>query len=223
MNDEILDEQDVYLVRQNKLSALREKGFDFPNNFRRQNLAADLHNAYTHSTKEELASHKITVSVAGRIMLRRVMGKASFFHVQDVSGRMQVYVKENDLPAQYAEFKQWDLGDLVGIVGELFITNSGELTIHAHNIQLLTKSLRPLPDKFHGLADQEMRYRKRYVDLIANAESREIFITRSKLVKALRHFMDEHQFLEVETPMMHPIPGGAIARPFSYWWYGTCL
>jgi lysyl-tRNA synthetase, class II len=214
MHDEILDEQDVYVVRQNKLTTLRKNGFDFPNHFRREHLAQDLNAAYAHCSKEELAEKKTLVSVAGRIVLRRIMGKASFFHLQDLSGRIQVYVKENDFPEQYEDFKQWDLGDIVGINGELFITNTGELTIHAHTLNLLTKSLRPLPDKFHGLADQEMRYRKRYVDLIANMESRQTFIIRSKIVKALRQFMDQQQFLEVETPMMHPIPGGAVARPF---------
>ena len=214
MSEEILDEQDIYIVRQNKLTALRESGFDFPNHFRREHLANNLTASYAHYSKDELATLAVKVSVAGRIVLRRVMGKASFFHIQDLSGRIQVYVKENDFPEQYEAFKQWDLGDIVGVCGELFITNSGELTIHANELVLLTKSLRPLPDKFHGLSDQEMRYRKRYVDLIANAESRETFVMRSKIVKALRHFMDEKQFLEVETPMMHPIPGGALARPF---------
>lgn len=142
------------------------------------------------------------------------MGKASFFHIQDVSGRIQVYIRANDLPEQYEEFKHWDLGDIVGVNGELFKTNTGELTVNAEYIELLTKSLRPLPDKFHGLADQEVKYRKRYVDLIANDESRHTFLIRSRLIQAFRQFMDQHSFLEVETPMMHPIPGGAMARPF---------
>lgn len=131
-----------------------------------------------------------------------------------MSGRLQVYIRANDLPEQYEEFKHWDLGDIVGVQGELFKTNTGELTVNAESIELLTKSLRPLPDKFHGLADQELKYRKRYVDLIANDESRVTFLTRSRLIQAFRQFMDKHYFLEVETPMMHPIPGGAMARPF---------
>ena len=142
------------------------------------------------------------------------MGKASFFHIQDVSGRLQIYIKSNDLPELYEQFKHWDLGDIVGVKGELFKTNTGELTLNAEHIELLTKSLRPLPDKFHGLADQEIKYRKRYVDLIANEDSRKTFLIRSRLIQAFRVFMDENQFLEVETPMMHPIPGGAVARPF---------
>jgi len=214
MIEESLDEQDVYQIRKQKLADLRSHGFDFPNHFRREHLAANLLVDYAAVDKETLAAQPITVAVAGRIVLRRVMGKASFFHIQDMSGRLQIYLRENDLPEQYEQFKHWDLGDIVGVNGYLFITKTGELTVHATAISLLTKSLRPLPDKFHGLADQEMRYRKRYVDLIANEESRKTFLIRSKLIQAFRRFMDSHQFLEVETPMMHPIPGGALARPF---------
>lgn len=210
----MMDEKDVYQVRKDKLLALRADGFDFPNQFRREHLAQPLMDQYAAITKETLAEQAIQVAVAGRIVLRRVMGKASFFHIQDMSGRIQVYVRQNDIPEQYEQFTHWDLGDIVGIKGILFITNTGELTVHAQTIELLTKSLRPLPDKFHGLADQEMCYRKRYVDLIANEDSRNVFLTRSRLIKAFRQFMDGHQFLEVETPMMHPIPGGALARPF---------
>ena len=214
MQDDILTEQDVYLVRQQKLAGLRKNGFDFPNHFKREHLALDLSAAYAHYSKEELATKAVSVKIAGRIVLRRIMGKASFIHIQDVSGRIQVYLKESAIPEQYELLKQCDLGDIVGISGELFITNSGELTVHAVDFILLTKSLRPLPDKYHGLSDQEMRYRKRYVDLIANEESRDVFIIRSQVVQALRQFLINNQFLEVETPMMHPIPGGAIARPF---------
>jgi len=214
IEEQHLDESEVYQIRKQKLADLRSKGFNFPNKFRRQYLAANLQNQYAGIDKEALAAQRVKVAVAGRIVLRRIMGKASFFHIQDVSGRIQVYVRQNDLPEVYEEFKHWDLGDIVGVKGELFITNTGELTVNAEDIELLTKSLRPLPDKFHGLADQEMRYRKRYVDLIANEESRQTFLLRSKLIKAFRQFMDNHQFLEVETPMMHPIPGGAVARPF---------
>ncbi|MGQ3888165.1 lysine--tRNA ligase [Legionella sp. CNM-1927-20] len=214
MTEVTVDESEVYLVRKQKLANLRKQGFNFPNDFRRKYYAANLVGQYKDCTKEELAAERIQVAVAGRIVLRRIMGKASFFHIQDVSGRIQVYVRQNDLPEIYEQFKEWDLGDIVGVTGELFKTNTGELSIHADNIVLLTKSLRPLPDKFHGLADQEMRYRKRYVDLIANEDSRRTFLIRSQLIKAFRQYMDSHHFLEVETPMMHPIPGGALARPF---------
>ncbi len=209
-----LNESEVYQIRKQKLADIREQGFNFPNHFRREHLAADLMVTYAHVEKSVLAEQHVKVVVAGRIVLRRVMGKASFFHIQDVSGRIQIYIKQNDLPDVYEQFKHWDLGDIVGVHGELFMTNTGELTVHAEQLELLTKSLRPLPDKFHGLADQEMRYRKRYVDLIANEDSRKTFLMRSHLIQAFRRFMDKHQFLEVETPMMHPIPGGAIARPF---------
>ncbi|MCH9756842.1 MAG: lysine--tRNA ligase [Gammaproteobacteria bacterium] len=208
------DVVDVYEVRKQKLDALRETGFDFPNAFRRTHLAADITKAHGQDSKEALAEKAVKVSIAGRIVLRRVMGKASFFHIQDVSGRMQVYVRENELPEVYAQFKQWDLGDIVGVSGTLFITKTGELTVHADGLELLTKSLRPMPDKFHGLANQEQRYRKRYVDLIANEETRQTFMLRSRLIQTFRRVMDAHDFLEVETPMMHPIPGGALARPF---------
>ncbi|WP_028388406.1 lysine--tRNA ligase [Legionella fairfieldensis] len=209
-----LDESEVYQIRKQKLADLRASGFRFPNAFRRQYLAENLLQQYAGVEKEDLAEKQVKVAIAGRIVLRRIMGKASFFHIQDVSGRIQVYVRQNELPEIYEQFKHWDLGDIVGIKGELFKTNTGELTVNAAHLELLTKSLRPLPDKFHGLADQEMRYRKRYVDLIANDESRYTFLIRSKLIRAFRQFMDNHQFLEVETPMMHPIPGGAVARPF---------
>ena len=214
MIEEPLDESEVYHIRKQKLVDLREQGFQFPNQFRREDLAHDLMQRYAAIGKEDLAQQAVKAVVAGRIVLRRVMGKASFFHIQDVSGRLQIYVRENDLPQLYEQFKTWDLGDIVGVRGELFITNTGELTLHANDIELLTKSLRPLPDKFHGLADQEVRYRKRYVDLIANEASRNTFLMRSRLIQALRQFMDKNAFLEVETPMMHPIPGGALARPF---------
>ncbi len=214
MIEESLDESEVYQIRKQKLVELREEGFNFPNQFRRQQLAQPLLAQYSNEEKEALAEQQITVALAGRIVLRRVMGKASFIHIQDVSGRMQVYLRQNDFPEIYEQFKRWDLGDIVGVKGELFKTNTGELSVHARQLVLLTKSLRPLPDKFHGLADQELCYRKRYIDLIANEESRRTFLIRTQLIKALRQFMDSKDFLEVETPMMHPIPGGAVARPF---------
>lgn len=211
---EQLDESEVYHLRKQKLAQLRISGFNFPNEFRREHLAADLLKEYAALEKETLMHQQVKASVAGRIVLRRIMGKASFFHIQDVSGRIQIYIRANDLPELYEQFKHWDLGDIVGVKGELFKTNTGELTLNTEHIELLTKSLRPLPDKFHGLADQEVKYRKRYVDLIANEESRTTFLIRSRLIQAFRQFMDKNQFLEVETPMMHPIPGGAVARPF---------
>lgn len=215
MTEEIqLDESEVYHIRKQKLAQLREEGFQFPNQFKPDVVALELLKQYAEMDKETLALKKIKAVVAGRIVLRRVMGKASFFHIQDVSGRLQIYIRANDLPEAYEQFKHWDLGDIVGVRGELFKTNTGELTLNAEYIELLTKSLRPLPDKFHGLADQELKYRKRYVDLIANEQSRKTFWMRSHLIKAFRQFMDKHDFLEVETPMMHPIPGGAVARPF---------
>lgn len=214
VEEQQLDESEVYHIRKQKLAELRADGFDFPNAFRREHLAASLNKEFATVEKEQLASQKVKVAVAGRIVLRRIMGKASFFHIQDVSGRVQIYIRANDLPEVYEQFKHWDLGDIVGVKGELFITNTGELTVNTEEVHLLTKSLRPLPDKFHGLADQEMKYRKRYVDLIANEESRKTFLIRSRLIQAIRQFMDKHAYLEVETPMMHPIPGGAVARPF---------
>lgn len=212
--NELIDDRDVYEIRQQKLADLRTRGFDFPNNFRRTHQAAAITKQYADSAAEELIADRVEVAIAGRIMLRRLMGKASFFHLQDVSGRIQVYLRSQDVGDTYEQFKLWDLGDIVGVKGYLFITKTGELTVHATSVDLLTKSLRPLPDKFHGLSDQETRYRKRYVDLIANEESRQVFMIRSQVIKSLRKFMDTYEFLEVETPMMHAIPGGALARPF---------
>jgi len=211
----IEDESVVMQIRQQKLAELRDKGFAFPNDFRRDALAEELLEKYSSHDVAELKSQNIVVAVAGRMMLRRVMGKASFFHLQDVTGRIQIYITANDLPAHYEEFKHWDLGDIIGVKGSLFITKTGELSVHATEIKILSKSLRPLPDKYHGLAEKEMCYRKRYIDLIANEDSRRVFLVRTKLLQAIRNFMVKHQFLEVETPMLHPIPGGASARPFA--------
>ncbi len=212
--DELIDDRDVYEIRQQKLADLRAQGFDFPNHFRRSHQAAEIIQQYAETDVEQLTAQHVEVAIAGRIVLRRLMGKASFFHLQDVSGRIQVYLRAQDVGDSYEQFKLWDLGDIVGVTGYLFVTKTGELTVHATGLHLLTKSLRPLPDKFHGLSDQETRYRKRYVDLIANEDSRQVFLVRSLMIKTLRKFMDQHQFLEVETPMMHAIPGGALARPF---------
>lgn len=214
MSEEHLDESEVYKVRVQKLADLRDTGFKFPNHFRRADYASDLHDKHAETEKTALAEQAVFAKVSGRIVLRRVMGKASFFHIQDATGRIQVYLRANDLPDIYDAFKGWDLGDIVGVEGTLFKTNTGELSIHATNVELLTKSLRPLPDKFKGLTERELRYRKRYVDLIANEETRKVFAMRSKLISGFRRYMDARNFLEVETPMMHPIPGGAVARPF---------
>lgn len=209
------DLSDQLAQRKAKLAQLREQGNAFPNSFRRNALAAELHKEYEQFNHDELEQKNKHVKIAGRIMLRRLMGKASFIHIQDSSGRIQTYLRENDLPEGiYENFKHWDIGDIVGIEGKLFKTKTNELSIKAENIQLLTKSLRPLPDKFHGLTDQELRYRQRYVDLIMNEETRRLFKMRSQILDATRRFLNEREYIEVETPMMHPIPGGALARPF---------
>jgi lysyl-tRNA synthetase, class II len=218
MTEEIttqIDERDQIAQRKAKLAELRKCGVAFPNHFRRDVLAADVHAKYDDKSTEELESEHNQVIVAGRIMLRRVMGKASFIHIQDSSGRIQIYLKQDLLPeGVYEKFSHWDLGDIVGVKGTVFKTKTGELSIKATEIQLLTKSLRPLPDKFHGLTDQELRYRQRYVDLIMNEETRKVFQTRTKIINSIRQFLDARGFLEVETPMMQAIPGGATARPF---------
>ena len=203
-------------VRKEKLAVLREKGIAFPNDFRRENISDKLHAEFDEKTAEELEDLNIDVTIAGRMMTRRIMGKASFATLQDVGGRIQIYVSRDDLPegVYNEQFKKWDLGDILGAKGRLFKTKTGELTVHCHEVRLLTKALRPLPDKFHGLSDQETRYRQRYLDLIANDESRNTFIIRSKILAEVRNFMVSQGFMEVETPMMQVIPGGASARPF---------
>ncbi|MBL8519285.1 MAG: lysine--tRNA ligase [Betaproteobacteria bacterium] len=215
-----VDESHVIAERRAKLAALRAvapAGVAFPNDFRPQHLAADLHAAHGAKDKEafENAPH-IDVKVAGRIMLKRLMGKAAFVTIQDSSARIQLYVKKDEVGEESFEaFKRYDLGDIVGAEGTMFRTNSNELSVHVKAIRLITKSVRPLPEKFHGLTDTEQRYRMRYVDLIVNPEVRETFVIRSKVVQAIREFMVKAGYLEVETPMMHPIPGGAAARPFK--------
>lgn len=203
-------------VRKEKLAALREKGIAFPNDFRRQHTSAQLHQAYDDKSNDELTDLNIEVVVAGRMMMRRIMGKASFVSLQDVDGQIQLYVSRDELPegVYNEQFKKWDLGDIIGAKGRLFKTKTGELSVHCDEVRLLTKSLRPLPDKFHGLVDQEMRYRQRYLDLITNEESRNTFKIRSQVINVIRQFMLEQHFMEVETPMMHVIPGGASAKPF---------
>ncbi len=209
------DENQIIAERRAKLGALRTAGQAFPNDFRRDVLAADLHAAHAGKENHELEPAAIKATVAGRMMLKRVMGKACFATLQDMSGRIQLYVTMDAIGAEALDaFKRWDLGDIVGATGVLFKTKTGELSIKVSSIRLLAKSLRPLPEKFHGMTDQEQRYRQRYVDLITNPDSRRVFIARSKIVQAIREFFVARGYLEVETPMMHPIPGGAAARPF---------
>ena len=210
-----LDTNQLMAERREKLQALRAAGVAFPNDFRPAHRAADLHHRHDGVPNEELEAQAVAVSVAGRMMLKRVMGKACFATLQDGTGRIQLYVTQDAVGAEkLADFKHWDLGDILGCEGTLFRTKTGELSIKATNIRLLTKSLRPLPDKFHGMTDQEQKYRQRYVDLMTDDGARARFVARSKAVSSIRNFMVEHGFLEVETPMLHPIPGGANARPF---------
>jgi len=209
------DENQIIAERRAKLTELRANGSPFPNDFRREQLAGDLHRLYDALTKEALEPKGVRVAVAGRMMLKRVMGKASFATLQDMSGQIQVYVSNDATGTDAHEaFKHWDLGDIVGVEGALFKTRTGELTVNAARVRLLAKSLRPLPEKFHGLADQEQKYRSRYLDLITSEEARRTFAVRSRLIQAIRAHMIAEGFLEVETPMMQPIPGGAAARPF---------
>ena len=209
------DENQIVAERRAKLRALRERGNAFPNDFRRADLAGELHQKHDGKPNETLEAARVRASVAGRMMLKRLMGKASFATIQDLSGRIQLYVARDEVgEAVYEDFKHWDLGDIVGAEGKLFRTRTGELSVKVERLRLLTKSLRPLPEKFHGLADQEQRYRQRYLDLIANPESRRVFTVRSRTVQVIREFFAARGYLEVETPMMQPIPGGAVARPF---------
>lgn len=209
------DENRLIAERRAKLAKLRETGVAYPNDFVPDARAAALHDKYDGQEQEALAANPVTVKVAGRMMLKRVMGKASFATLQDSSGRIQIYLERGALGEDvYAAFKQWDIGDIIAIEGSVFKTNKGELSVHATTARLLSKSLRPLPDKFHGVADQELRYRQRYVDLIMTDATRRTFEARSKAVGSIRQFMLNAGFLEVETPMLHPIPGGAAAKPF---------
>ncbi len=209
------DENQLIAERREKLKALRAAGVAFPNDFRPSHQAADLHQRHGQVPNEELEPQGVRVAVAGRMMLKRVMGKACFATLQDGSGRIQLYVTQDAVgPELLAAFKHWDLGDIVACEGTLFRTKTGELSVKATAIRLLVKSLRPLPDKFHGMQDQEQKYRQRYVDLITDDAARARFVARSKAVSSIRGFMVEHGFLEVETPMLHPIPGGANAKPF---------
>ncbi len=210
------DENRLIAERRQKLGALRERGNAFPNDFHRNALADELHHMYAAHDNETLAEEHVDVAVAGRMMVKRVMGKASFIKLADRSGQIQVRLERDRLPdGVYQEFKKWDVGDIVGARGSLFHTKTGELTVMAVEACLLTKSLRPLPEKWAGLTDQETRYRQRYVDLIINESSREIFRKRSQIITYMRGFLESLDFLEVETPMMQVTPGGAIARPFK--------
>ena len=207
------DENNLFEVRKEKLKKLREQGKDYPNSFRRNELAKELIKGYSDLSKDDLENTSISVKVAGRIMLRRLMGKASFTTIQDMSAQIQLYLREDTL-SNYDDFKTWDIGDIIGVEGELFKTNTGELSIKVTEAILLTKSLKPLPEKHQGLVDVEQRYRKRYLDLLVNEEAREVFLARSKIISETRNYFDSSGFIEVETPMMHPIPGGAAAKPF---------
>jgi lysyl-tRNA synthetase class 2 len=211
----LADENQIIAERRQKLSELRTQGTAFPNDFQREDFADHLHARHGTTSKEVLESEPVPVRLAGRMMLKRVMGKASFATLQDMSGRMQVYIARDQVgEAAYDAFKRMDLGDILGVSGVLFRTKTDELTIQATEVRLLTKALRPLPEKFHGLTDTEQKYRQRYLDLITNEQARQTFIRRSKIIQAMREFFVVRGFLEVETPMMHPIPGGASAKPF---------
>jgi len=214
-NDKQQDENKLIAERRAKLDALKEQGNAYPNDFRRNAIAEELHQTFHAHDNDALAEEQVEVSVAGRMMAKRVMGKASFVKLQDRSGQIQLRLERDRLPeGVYQSFKKWDVGDIVGAKGVLMRTQTGELTVLAGEVRLLTKSLRPLPEKWAGLSDQETRYRQRYVDLIINESSREVFRKRSQIVSYMRGFLESLDFLEVETPMMQVTPGGAIARPF---------
>lgn len=217
MTNEIeLDENRLIAQRREKLAELREQGNAFPNDFRRNVMNAELLVEYENTAAEELTAAPRRVKIAGRLMTKRVMGKASFANIRDMSGDMQLYVKRDDLAeGVYAQFKRWDLGDIIAAEGVMFRTQKGELSVLVDDIRLLTKSLRPLPEKFHGLSDQETRYRQRYVDLIMSEASRDVFRIRTKVIDGIRRYLMAKDYLEVETPMMQAIPGGATARPFT--------
>ena len=210
------DEHKLIAQRREKLAKLREEGIAFPNDFRRNVMAGELHAEYHSHDNAALEANPVRVSVAGRMMLKRVMGKLSFAHIVDMSGSIQLWVERDALPeGLYQTFKSWDLGDIIGAEGTLIRTQKGELSVKVESLRLLTKALRPLPDKFKGLSDTEQRYRQRYLDLIMNEPSRETFRMRTKIVRYIRNYLDDKGFLEVETPMMQSIPGGATARPFT--------
>lgn len=225
--DAVVDLNNELKTRREKLANLREQGIAFPNDFRRDHTSDQLHAEFGGKENEELEALNIEVAVAGRMMTRRIMGKASFVTLQDVGGRIQLYVARDDLPegVYNEQFKKWDLGDILGAKGKLFKTKTGELSIHCTELRLLTKALRPLPDKFHGLQDQEARYRQRYLDLISNDESRNTFKVRSQILSGIRQFMVNRGFMEVETPMMQVItavPLRVRLSPTITRWISTC-
>ena len=209
-------EEGIIEERRKKLEILRSKKKAYINDFHKDHYAADIHTEHNSFSKEELEKKNINgISVAGRVVLRRVMGNASFATIRDSSGDIQIYVSKNTVDVDlYEDFKTWDLGDIIGVKGKLFRTKTDELTIEADDIVLITKSIRPMPDKFKGLSDIETRYRQRYLDLMSNEDSKKVFIDRTKIIESLRESLKSRNFIEVETPMMHPIPGGAVARPF---------
>ncbi|MDC9715176.1 MAG: lysine--tRNA ligase [Gammaproteobacteria bacterium] len=211
------DDNKLITERREKLALLREAGNPFINDFKPQNLAKNIAAEFEQFSKEALEQKVVEVSIAGRIMLKRVMGKASFAHIQDASGQIQLFVTRDELPEGFynEQFKKWDIGDIIGVKGTLFKTKVGELSVRVSEIKLLTKALRPLPEKFHGLSDQETRYRQRYVDLIINKQVRNTFKRRSQIISYIRNFFNNAGFMEVETPMLQSIPGGATARPFE--------
>lgn len=210
------DENKLIAERREKLKAIRSQGIAFPNDFKPSDHAGKLHAAHGEKDGEALAAEAVSAKISGRMMLKRVMGKASFATLQDSTGRIQIFLTRDEIGEElYAAFKHWDLGDIVAAEGKVFKTKTGELSIHATSVRLLTKSLRPLPGDFYGMADQEQKYRQRYVDLITDEQARKRFTARSKAVSSIREFMVGHDFLEVETPMLHPIPGGANAKPFK--------
>jgi len=211
----VVDTNELIKQRREKLDAWRNSEIAFPSGFKRDAFAAELIAAHNDKDEPALEANPIHVKIAGRMMLRRLMGKASFTHIQDMTGRIQLYVKQDDVsPEVYEKFKDWDLGDIVGVEGYLFKTKTGELSVKVKKIELLTKAIRPLPDKFHGLTDQETKYRQRYLDLIANEDSRRTFAIRAKVTDVIRRYLQDNKFLEVETPMMQVLAGGAAARPF---------
>ena len=217
MNSEpTLDENQIIAERRSKLAAIRKAGVAFPNDFSRTHLSSELHETYGEMSHEELEVKQVKVAVAGRMMLKRVMGKASFATLQDMGGRIQLFISNGDTGIDaHNAFKHYDLGDILGAAGVLFRTKTGELSVRVTEVRLLTKSLRPLPEKFHGLSDQEQKYRQRYLDLITNEDARRVFALRTRIIQAVREFFIAEGYLEVETPMMHPIPGGASAKPFE--------
>ncbi|MCW8927422.1 MAG: lysine--tRNA ligase [Gammaproteobacteria bacterium] len=213
---EVRDENKLIAERRAKLATLRENGLAFPNDFRRNVVAGELHAKYGEMDKEALEAEGVRVAVAGRMMGQRIMGKASFAQIKDMSGTIQIYVQKAMVSDEvYDQFKGWDVGDIIGAEGTLFKTQKGELSVKVDSVRMLTKSLRPLPEKWHGLSDQETRYRQRYLDLIVNDVTRDTFRVRSQIIHYIREFMVEREYLEVETPMMQAIPGGATAKPFT--------